>query len=419
MRIGVLGAGIVGVTTAYELARSGHEVTVFERRDSVAAETSYANAGVVAPGYVTPWAAPGMPWKVMSQLLNKRAPVRLAGVSALREWRWMWRWWRACNTATHVANRSAMQRMAHFSQRRLQLLTLELGLNYEQSQGYMVLLRDQKAVDQAQTGLALLRELDVHHELLDAARCRVLEPGLSPETPLTAAISLPQDGVGNCRQFAHLLRQQAQALGVRYEFGASVTSLKAAARPHLTLANGSNHEFDAVVVCAGVQANRVLQGIGLRLPLAPVYGYSVTAPLRGDRGHDDLGPRSAVMDERYKVAISRLGSRVRVAGSAELGGQPGTMSAAPLQTLYRVLNDWFPGATRNSQAQVWKGARPMLPDGPPVVGESGAPGVWLNLGHGSSGWALACGCALALAERISGRQAPLDMARLGRERLQA
>jgi D-amino-acid dehydrogenase len=418
LRVAVVGAGVVGVTCAFELVVAGHDTTVYERRGSVAAETSYANAGVLAPGYVTPWAAPGMPLKVISQLLRRHAPVRLGGLNAVWQLPWMWRWWRACAAQTHLANRSAMHRLATFSRQRLLELTTTLGLEYEQSTGYTVLLRDAAALDAAQGGLALLREWGVRFELLDAAACRRIEPGLNPQTALQGAIHLPSDGVGNCRHFAHLLRQQAQDRGAQFVFDTTVRGLTPGQQPALQFQDCSSQAFDAVVVCAGVQANDLLKSIGLRLPLAPVYGYSVTAPLRPHAQELQLGPVSALMDERFKVAISRLGRRIRVAGSAEIGGHLHQLNPAPLRTLYRVLDDWFPGAMQQTDIQQWKGARPMLPDGPPVLGESGAPGVWLNLGHGSSGWALACGSARVLAERISGRAAPVDLSHLTLQRLQ-
>lgn len=421
MRVGVVGAGIVGVTTAYELAAQGHEVQVFERRGSVASETSFANAGVVAPGYVTPWAAPGMPLKVLRHLLGRHAPVRFGGINALGQVPWLWRWWRACRPAVHAGNRSAMHRLAQFSRQRLLELTRTLNLDYDQMPGYVVLLRTASELATAQPGLALLRELGVQHLVVDAARCRQLEPGLNQQTALHAAIHLPQDGLGNCRHFALLLKTHAQRLGASFRFDADVLQLTPGARPALKTSDGQTHGFDAIVVCAGVQANALLAPIGLKLPLAPVYGYSVTAPLRHVDGHPNLGPRAALMDEQYKVAITRLGQRVRVAGGAEVGGSLKQLSDAPLRTLYRVLDDWFPGAALTREAQAWKGARPMLPDGPPVLGDSGVQGIWLNLGHGSSGWALACGSALVLAERIAGREAPLDtrgltLARLYRHR---
>lgn len=417
MRVAVVGAGIVGVTTAYELAALGHEVQVYERRASVAAETSFANAGVVAPGYVTPWAAPGMPWKVLAQLLRRDAAVRFAGISALRELPWMWRWLRACRRPVHLANRTTLQRLAHFSRERMRELTRSLALDYEQRQGYLVLLRTARDVQRAAPGLALLTELGVKHRLLDAAQCRQIEPALAPQTALQAGIHLPDDGVGNCRQFAHLMKAEAQRLGARFQFERQVATLSPGTRPALCCSGQrADESFDHVVLCAGVQANALLAPLGLRLPLAAVHGYSLTAPMRHHEGADS-GPRSALMDEAYKVAISRLGDRVRIAGSAELGGDLQTLRAAPLATLYRVLDDWFPGAAVMREVQAWKGARPMLPDGPPVVGTSGLPGVWLNLGHGSSGWALACGSARVLAEAVSGGRPPIDTQGLSLQRL--
>ena len=417
MRVAVVGAGIVGVTSAYELAALGLEVTVFERRGSVAAESSFANAGVVAPGYVTPWAAPGMPWQVLRRLFGADAPVRLAGLGALAQAPWIWRWWRACHPQVHAANRAAMQRLAHFSRERLLELTRTLHLDYDQMPGYLVLLRTERDLALAQHGLGLLREWGVTHHVVDAERCRVIEPGLHPDTALHAAIQLPQDGVGNCRHFAHLLKAEAMRLGARFRFNADVRAMTPGMQPEITTGDGRTHTFDAVVVCAGAQANDLLASIGLKLPLAPIHGYSVTAPLRHVDGHPQPGPRAALMDERYKVAISRLGQRIRVAGGAEIGGRLDRLDPAPLATLYRVLDDWFPGAAVTRDAQHWKGARPTLPDGPPVLGESGAPGVWLNLGHGSSGWALACGSARVLAERLAGREAPLDTSGLTVARL--
>jgi D-amino-acid dehydrogenase len=423
MRVAVVGAGIVGVTTAYELAADGHQVTVFERRASVAEETSFANAGVIAPGYVTPWAAPGMPVKVLRHLLSRHAPVRLSRPMASGQWRWLWRWWRACSAPSYQANRSRMHRLARYSQQRLAHLTRALHLDYEQAQGYLVLLRTPREVAQSRASLKLLAELGVTFHLVDGARARVLEPGLNPETSLQAAVHLPQDEVGNCRQFAHLLRIEAQRLGADFRFQRAVLGLAAGPGPRLrhraTDGQGASEEdkFDAIVVCAALGATSLLTPLGYRLPLLAVHGYSVTAPLRLLDGHPAPGPRAAVMDEKYKVAISRLGQRLRVAGSAEVGGHPERHNAAMLATLYKVLDDWFPGAAQMSQAQVWKGARPMLPDGPPLLGRSGADGVWLNLGHGSSGWALSCGSARVLADLLAARPAAIDLEGLGVERL--
>lgn len=447
MKIAVVGAGIVGVTTAYELAADGHEVIVFERRGSVAAETSFANAGVVAPGYVTPWAAPGMPKKVIGHLLSRHAPVRVhAGLSS-GEIAWMWRWWRACRLRTYQANRLRMQRLASFSRERLHRLTRDLKLDYERSDGYLVLLRTARDHAMAQPDLTSLTELNTRFELLDAAQCRAVEPGLSDETPLHGGVYLPDGEVGNCRQFTTLLRAEAQRIGVRFRFHTQVQKIVSGSAPQLVHLYSPPEEstvlmnvaaesapdgtrdtqpmalhavtegFDAVVVCAALDSAALLRPHGLKLPMQAVYGYSITAPLRRVEAHGDIGPRSALMDERYKVAISRLGARVRVAGSAEIGGSAVRHDPKALETLYKVLHDWFPGSARLSQAQVWKGARPMLPDGPPVIGRSGIEGVWVNLGHGSSGWALSCGSARLIADSVAGRVPAIDIEGLGVERV--
>lgn len=408
LRIALVGAGIVGVTTAYELALQGHEVTVFEARGGVATEASFAHAGIVAPGQLAPWAAPGMPWRAWRDLWSRHAALRLP---------WWWRWWRACKPLVHQRNRQAMHRLAQFSRLRLLELTRTLRLEYEQAPGLLVLLRAEREVQAAQAGLGLLRDWGVPHQLIDAESCRALEPGLHRGTALRAGIHLPQDGVGNCRQFAQLLKNEAQRLGARFHFNTAVRTLRPGTSPSLQLATGVVQSHDAVVVCAGAQAHGLLAEIGIRLPLAPVRGCSVTAPLRHLDGLPWPGPRAAVVDERHQVSISRLGQRLRIAGGAELGAPAGRPSSGMLRQLYRVLDDWYPGAALTHQAQHWHGARPMLPDGPPVLGASGAPGVWLNLGHGGGGWAMACGSARVLAELVAGREAPLDMAELTVARL--
>ena len=412
MHLAVIGAGIVGVTTAYELAAEGHAVTVFERRSSVASETSFANAGVIAPGYVSPWAAPGMPWKVLRQMFGRHAAVRASAGGLLHELPWLWRWWRACRPAAYAANRGALLGLARASQQRLDELTRALKLDYEQRRGFLVLLRGPQELKLARGGLKVLAELGVIFELVDAERARTLEPGLNPDTALRAAIHLPQDGLGNCRQFAQRLRAEAEHHGAQFRFETPVEAIVAGTRPRVQAAGGEQ-AFDGVVIAGGIDSRTLLRSLRIGIPLAPVWGYSVTAPLRLFDAHPEFGPQAALMDERYKVAITRLGDRVRVAGGAEIGGRPDHYDERALATLYRVLDDWFPGAAVRGQTQRWKGARPMLPDGPPVLGASGAPGVWLNLGHGSSGWALACGSARVLAEQIGGRTPSLDLAPFG------
>lgn len=418
MRIAIIGAGIIGVTTAYELAADGHAVTVFERDGGVATGASFANAGVIAPGYISPWANPGVPMAVLRHLFSRHSPVRLSGLRTLSQAPWLWRWWRACRPAVYRSNRLRMHRLARYSRARLDHLTNALSLEYERASGVTVLLRTDGDLVRARPGIKLLSEMGVPFDLLDAERTRRVEPWLSEGTPLRAAIHLAQDGVGNCRQFAHQLRLEAQRLGAQFRFQDEIRAIRPGAPVMLQTATGEQG-FDATVVCAGPMAAALLSPNGLHLPLAAVHGYSITAPIRHLDGQPDAGPRGALMDEAYKVAISRLGQRVRVAGGAEIGGHIDDLRAPALATLYQVLNDWFPGAALLSKAQQWKGARPMLPDGPPVLGASGQTGVWLNLGHGSSGWALAAGSARVLADLLGRRAPAIDLEGLGVERLGA
>ncbi|RZL63950.1 MAG: FAD-dependent oxidoreductase [Variovorax sp.] len=415
MKIAIVGAGIIGVTTAWELAADGHEVSVFERRGAAAEESSFANAGVVAPGYVTPWAAPGMRGKVLRSLLSKHGAIKVRWPLAARDIGFMARWQKACKLETYLANRTRMQRLAFYSRQRLHEIVEAREMVYERSDGYLVLLRSKREQKLVQPGLDVLRAAGTVFREINADEARLVEPALSADTSLACAIHLPEDEVGNCRQFALLLKWEAEALGAQFHFNCDLAPLTRAAPTSLQLAGGSDAvRYDAVVMCAGLDSAKLLRPLGLRIPLAPVHGHSVSANIREPLN----APRSAVMDERFKVAITRLGLRVRVAGSAEIGGAPDQLNPAALQTLYKVLHDWFPGAaTLQSGVQQWKGARPMLPDGPPVLGASGIPGVWLNLGHGSSGWALSCGSARVLADLIGARDPGVDLEGLGVERL--
>lgn len=406
MRIAVIGAGIVGVTSAYELASDGHEVTVLERRSAVAEEASFANAGIVAPGYVTPWAAPGMPGKVLGHLLSSHAPVRLSMPLSSQELRWMWRWYRACRLETYLAQRTQLQRLAFYSRQRMHHLSAALQLDYERSQGYLVLLRSEQDRRRMQAGLQVLRDAGVNFQEITAEAARSIEPALNPDTGFVAAIHLPDDEVGNCRQFALLLKAQAQQIGVKFYFNTEVDRLEPGSGISLHGKGGTPRRFDAVVVCAAMGGKRLLEPLGLNVPMIAVHGYSVSASVREPLN----APRSAIMDERYKVAISRLGKRVRVAGSAEIGGALRQHNAAALRTLYKVLQDWYPGAAHlNDSVQVFKGSRPMFADRAPMVGACGIDGLWLNLGHGSSGWALSCGSARALADMVAGKPPEVDM----------
>ena len=417
MKIAIVGAGVIGVTTAYELACDGHDVTVFERNASIAVESSFANAGIIAPGYAAPWATPGMPYKVLCQLFDRHAPVKIKFPLSNNDLAWLWQAWRACKLDTYLANRSRMLALASYSRDRLHAVTADLSLEFERNDGLMLLLRSAKDEKLMQPNLQVLRAAGVPFKQLNADDARLIEPALNPDNSFLGAVHLPSDEVGNCREFTLLLRTESQKLGVKYEMNTAVESVLSAKGAIINIANETTpRAFDAVVMCAGTASSELLKPIlkplKRKLPLAPVYGYSISAAIREPLN----APRSAVIDERYKVAISRMGNRIRVAGSAEIGGSLDNKRISAISTLYKVLQDWFTGAAHisNMGASVteWKGARSMLPDGPPVLGASGVANIWLNLGHGASGWALSCGSARVLADLISKRTTDIDVSGL-------
>ena len=409
MKIAIVGAGIVGVTTAYELANDGHEVTVFEQRSAAAEEASFATAGLLAPHLLSPWALPGLGPAL--RMLGPQATLRLAGGLNQANWAWLRRWRRAARSAGAPA--TALERLAQYSQARIQAIASRHGLDFEASEGRLVLLRTDQERAQLQNTLQLLRDSGVAAHEIDASAARRIEPGLSPEAPLAGAIHLPGAGAGNCRLFAQLLRQGTQGTGVHFAFGTRVDHLGSSPTAVAVQGESDLRRFDAVVLCAGAASAALLPRLGLHLPMAAVYGYSVSAPLR----ESTHAPRASVVDLAQQISITRLGQRVRIAGGAELAGARAEHHTPTLQRLYRTLNDWFPGGAQlSSGLQIWRGARAMLPDGAPVVGASGIPGLWLNTGHGAGGWALACGCARALADLVAQREPAVSLDGLGMRR---
>jgi D-amino-acid dehydrogenase len=443
MRIAVIGAGITGLTTAFELAEDGHAVSVFDRCESVSAAASFATTGLVSPGCVSPAAAPGLSKWLLRGLYSHRTALRWRPRLSRQQWSWLLRWWRA-NRRTHPNDVRAMVELARVSTERLAWLTEVHRIDYERSRGVLMLLRRNDELQPAHRHAEMLRELGVQVEQITPERCRELEPGLRHTSRLAGALHLVDDSVGNCREFTHRLRDlcqqrhdvqfhfnveisgfEAQGAGYRLQY-AEGSRLRTARRhgldPVLVTATLSEREddtvplpradaapppeqpFDAVVLCTGAEGSPLLKPLGLRLPLLPVYGYSVSFRCRPE----GLPPRSAVVDTSSGVAIARLGERVRVSGGFELGDFGAQHTEAALSPLYDALHHWFPFAAQRAQPQIWKGARPMLPEGPPVIGPARQPGLWLNLGHGAHGWTLACGAARLLADQIAGRSTQLD-----------
>ena len=424
MKVVVLGGGVIGVTTAWALARQGAEVTVLERQPDVAQETSFANAGQVSPGYSTPWAAPGIPLKALRWLFQSHAPLAIRPDGSLFQWRWMAAMLANCSAGRYAVNKERMMRLSEYSRDCLRAWRAETGIAYdERSGGTLQLFRSQAQLDTAARDVSVLQECGVPFELLDAAGVARVEPALSrASVAITGGLRLPNDETGDCHLFTRRLAEHARALGVQLRTGCSVQALahdgQRLTGVHLTDADGQPEQIqaDRYVLAAGSYSRALLEPLGLDIPVYPVKGYSLTIPLRDA----SLAPQSTVLDETYKIALTRLGNRIRVGGMAELAGFDLGLNPRRRATLEKVTRELFPGGDL-AQAQFWTGLRPMTPDGTPLVGATPLENLYLNTGHGTLGWTMACGSAQLLADLISGRQPAirtegLDMGRYGARR---
>ncbi len=410
MKVAIIGAGISGVTTAYELASQNHEVSVFDRRGSSAEEGSFANSGILSHYENAPWARAGMGWDIFSGGFKSHTAVRL------QKWRWHdLKWLRKCaannNSDSFGEHFRQLIKLSQYSQACLQQLRQNLHLEYDQSNGHLVLLRDEEDEFSSEPVLEVLREVGSNFKILSEQEARLIEPALNPETPIHQAIYFPEDEAGNCRQFTLLLKGVCEGLGVNFHFNSTVQALQAGKKPQVILRDQSLG-FDAVVVCAGLSSAALLKPLGIKLPQTTWQAYSISASVREPMD----APKSSVMDERYKVSISRLGQRVRISGAREIGDNTKHQEVS-LSMLYKVLDDWFPGAARiQDSIQVWKGAYPVLSDSKPVLGTARVPGVWLNMAHGLNAWTQACGSARIVSRQISDRQNEIDVTGLGLDR---
>lgn len=404
-QIAVIGGGIVGVCTAYFLAEAGHNVAVIERHENVAQEASFGNAGIVAPGYSTPWAAPDMPRRILAHLLRSESPVILKPTFDRTLWRWARKWLSECEVERYRINRTRMQRIAFYSRDILEQLRDYYQLDYEQTQGMLQLFRTDKDLKMAAPAIELLAENGVVHQVLDADGVRGVEPALATGTPLAGGVYLPRDEAGNCPLFAKRLKQIAASIGVQFHFSSEVQAIEPESRGVALQIDDDRFFTDAVVVAAGVESDRLLKPLGIHLPLYPVKGYSATAAIK----NFDCAPTASLLDETYKVAITRLGARVRISGTAELGTTNGELQERALRTLIRVGSDWFPDAANYVKANFWSNTRAMFPDGPPLLGATPVRNVYVNIGHGAAGWTMAAGSGKVLADVVSGYTPDIDM----------
>ena len=417
MRVLVMGSGVIGTTSAYYLARAGFEVVVVDRQPAVAMETSFANAGQVSPGYASPWAAPGVPLKAMKWLMQRHAPLAIKLTGDTQQYLWMAQMLRNCTAARYAVNKERMVRLSEYSRDCLDELRAETGIDYEGRQcGTTQLFRTQAQLDNAAKDIAVLQASGVPYELLDRAGIARAEPALARVSDkLSGALRLPNDQTGDCQMFTAKLAAMAHELGVEFRFNQDIQRLQFAGdRLEGVWIDGKLETADRYVLALGSYSPQMLKPLGIRALVYPLKGYSLTVPISDPA----MAPVSTVLDETYKVAITRFDQRIRVGGMAEIAGHDLSLNPRRRETLEMVVGDLFPQGGDPSTAELWTGLRPATPDGTPIIGGTSYRNLYLNTGHGTLGWTMACGSGRLLADMLARKRTQistdgLDISRYG------
>ncbi|TDR05834.1 D-amino acid dehydrogenase [Marinomonas communis] len=415
MKVCILGAGVVGLTSAYYLAKKGVQVTVLDRQPDVALETSFANAGQVSPGYSAPWAAPGIPLKAVKWLFQKYAPLKISPELEAKKVVWMSKMLGNCTTSAYNTNKSRMMALAEYSRDCFVDLRKEIGISYDDGQGgTLQLFRSDEQVEGAEKDIKVLKSLGVAHEVLDPKAILAVEPGLAPVIhKFKGGLRLTGDETGDCLMFCQSLKKECESLGVEFKFNTSIERiLVEQGQVRSVITNEGDVSCEQLLVCLGSYSKEMLKAIGLDVPIYPVKGYSLTVPIT-DQAY---APTSTIMDETYKVAVTRLGDRIRAAGTAELTGYNLDLPKSRTDTITHVVGDVFPQGANLSEAEYWTGLRPMTPDGTPIIGETPIKGLYLNTGHGTLGWTMSCGSAAIIADIMMGSQTAIDSSELAVKR---
>jgi D-amino-acid dehydrogenase len=401
MRVIVLGSGVVGVTTAYYLAKSGHDVTVIDRQPGAALETSFANAGQISPGYASPWAAPGIPLKAFKWLFQRHAPLAIRPDGSLFQLQWMWEMYKNCDADRYAVNKERMVRLAEYSRDCIRELRNEIGIDYEgRQQGTLQLFRTQAQFDGAAKDIEVLRQAGVPFEVLEREQLSKAEPALDKvRGKLVGGLRLPNDETGDCQMFTTKLAALAAELGVRFEYGVDIRAIESQGDQITGVRTDKGTlTADRYIVALGSYSRLLLKQF-FRVPVYPLKGYSITVPITDAA----QAPVSTILDETYKIAITRFENRIRVGGMAEIAGYSKQLNPARRATLEMVVTDLFPGGGDVSKASFWTGLRPMTPDSTPIVGATPLRNLFLNTGHGTLGWTMACGSASVIADLVSGK----------------
>lgn len=420
MHVLVLGSGVIGTTSAWYLRQAGFDVTVVDRQPGPSLETSFANAGQLSFGYTSPWAAPGVPLKAIRWLFEEHAPLAIRPTADLGQYRWMLQMLRNCTAARYAVNKARMVRMSDYSRDCINELRAATGIDYEgRLLGTTQLFRTQQQLDAAAQDIEVLRQYGVPYEVLDRQGIARVEPALAGKTGMLAgALRLPEDQTGDCELFTRKLAALAAGNGVQFRYGHTVEAIQRDGdRITGVRINGRLETADHYVLALGSYSTPLLAPLGLHLPVYPLKGYSLTLPITDAA----MAPASTILDESFKVAVTRFEDRIRVGGMAEIAGFDLSLDPRRRATLEKVVNDLYPQGGDLSRAEFWTGLRPATPDGPPVIGATPYRNLFLNTGHGTLGWTMAAGSGRYLADLISGRQPQistegLDVFRYGKGR---
>lgn len=403
MKVLVLGAGVAGVCSAYYLARQGHSVTVIDRLEGSAMETSFGNAGQVSFGYASPWAAPGIPSKAAKWLFAEHPPLSFKPDGSLFQLKWLLQMWANCTPAKYQTNKERMVRIADYSRQCLAKLRADTGIQYEARQkGTLQLFRTDDQLKASEADMRVLKDMGVAFELLGRDQLASAEPALElVKEKLVGGLRLPDDETGDCRLFTLALTKMAEELGVEFRFNESIQQIQRQGDAITgVISNNQLITADAYLVCLGSWSRPLLRNIA-PIPVYPLKGYSITVPIEDP----DFAPQSTLIDESYKIALTRFDKRIRVGGMAEVAGFDKRLNPKRQATLLMVLNDLFPKASHEkTQVNFWTGLRPKTPDSVPIIGKGPANNLYFNLGHGTLGWTMSTGSAQLIADIISGNE---------------
>ena len=415
MKVVIAGSGVIGVTTAYYLSCEGHDVTVIDRQEASALETSYANAGMLSTGYSAPWAAPGIPFKAIKWMSSEYSPLIISKPFDLNLISWAGKMLMNCTSSRYEVNKSRLLRLAQYSQQSFSELQAEIKIDFDaESKGTLQLFRKADDLASTATDINILEKHGIEANKLSAEECISIEPGLARvRDKVSGGLHIPIDETGDCFKFTRDLENKAKVAGVKFEYGVDITNFGHDSK-RITGINTSKGQYtaDKYVMAMGSYSPLFLKPLGINVPIYPVKGYSLTMPVT----NSDAAPISTVMDETYKVAITRLGDRVRVGGTAELCGYNTDAPLKRRKTIDFVISDLFPEGCDIAEAEFWAGLRPMTPDGAPIIGESSFENLYLNTGHGTLGWTLSCGSAKLVSDIITGKNTDIEMDGIGLDR---